>query len=114
MKFPKCLRLSKKRDFDRIFRDPEKIFLHGITMLVKKNSLKYPRLGLMVSKKNIKKSFARNKIKRLFREYFRINCIYFKKMDFVILVKKDLKNLKNVKINAMLNRLWERYHIFRK
>lgn len=40
-------------------------------MLVKSNQLQYPRLGLVVPKRVLKRSVDRNRYKRVFREWFR-------------------------------------------
>tara|TARA_B100000586_G_C19850665_1_gene318513 strand:- start:160 stop:522 length:363 start_codon:yes stop_codon:yes gene_type:complete len=46
-----------------------------------------PRLGLAISKKNIKRAVARNRIKRLVRESFRKNMA--SSIDVVVMCKKN-------------------------
>ncbi|ADD79853.1 ribonuclease P protein component [Candidatus Riesia pediculicola] len=110
MKFSKKFRLSKKKFFDRAFKNPKKVSYNGIVIFAKENFLQYPRIGLIISKKNIKHSSERNRIKRLIRECFRLNLFFLKKMDFIVLVKRNLKNLENRRINKTLNKLWTQYY----
>ncbi|WMY95013.1 MAG: ribonuclease P protein component [Arsenophonus sp.] len=113
--FSRRLRLLKSKDFDYVFQYPKRVFSQEITILGRLNTLRYPRIGFIIAKKNIKLSHERNRIKRLVREYFRLNQYKLPSMDFVILVKKGIVNLDNQEITKKLGYLWCRYcHLARR
>lgn len=70
--FPKKFRLRKKREFSEVYEE-KKILRDGILKIYyRPNGLLDSRVGLSVGKKN-GKAVQRNRIKRLFREAFRLN-----------------------------------------
>lgn len=108
--FKKQFRLLHSQSFQDVFSHAYKHQTSEINILGRVNSLNYPRLGLSVSRKNIKYAYNRNTIKRLIRETFRIlqhKLIY---MDFVVIAKKGIINLNNNQIINMLNILWSYYY----
>ncbi|QJC29275.1 ribonuclease P protein component [Enterobacteriaceae endosymbiont of Plateumaris rustica] len=81
-------------------------------ILSKKNIFQYSRLGIIIPKKNISKSYIRNKIKRIIREYFRLNQYKFPIRDFVvILTNKNIININYIKYKKYLKKLWNIYII---
>ena len=64
---PEKNRLSKKKDFDKVFKKGKSSFdgLLGVKML--KNEQEFTRFGIIVSSKVSKKAVIRNKIKRRIR-----------------------------------------------
>ena len=50
----------------------------------------YPRLGLVISKKNCRRAVNRNRIKRLIREQFRLKQNFLSNMDVVVLLKSSV------------------------
>ena len=67
---PRRCRLSSP-DFVAVLRTGKLLRGRGITVLVPSNRLPYPRLGLVVPKRVLKRSVDRNRFKRVFREWFR-------------------------------------------
>jgi len=109
--FKKQLRLSSSINFQNVFRKPaKKKNTLEISILGRFNLLGYPRLGLSISRKNIKHAHNRNLIKRLVRETFRLLQYKLLSMDFVVIAKKNILYLNNKKIIDMLNSLWLNYH----
>jgi ribonuclease P protein component len=70
-----------------------------------KNNFGYPRLGLAIAKKSIKKAVHRNIIKRTIRESFRIQqglgC-----MDVVVFAKRDAVNVPLELLRKSLEKHW--------
>ena len=92
--FPKILRIRKKKDFQAIYSSGKRYFTKNFIIYIKENGLNYPRLGITVTRK-YGKAVKRNRMKRLIREFFRLNKQLFKVgYDYLIVVKKDC-NLKN-------------------
>ncbi len=71
-RFPKCLRLRKRREFERVFARKCSVAGWCIIVYACENDYGFPRLGVSVSKK-CGKSVHRNRWKRLMREVFRRN-----------------------------------------
>ncbi len=79
-KFSKKDRLLDKEDFDAVFESAhlramrEKNILHLPPYVIYRNNTeKAPRLGISVARRIIKKANQRNRIKRVIREFFRMN-----------------------------------------
>ena len=52
------------------------------------NTLGYPRLGIVVSKKTARRAVARNYMRRVLREWFRLNREQIGGLDLVVKVQK--------------------------
>jgi ribonuclease P protein component len=59
----------------------------------KPNTLGYPRLGIVVSKKSARLAVARNYMRRVLREWFRLNRDMFGGIDLVVRVNKPFNRL---------------------
>ncbi len=74
-------------------------------MILKENGLGITRLGLTVSRKT-GNAVKRNRVKRLIREFFRLNDTYFPQgYDIVIAAKKDASYLDLQKIKSELGEI---------
>ena len=65
---PKINRLTKKKDFDVVFKNGESIKNGFLAFKILKNNLKESRFGFVVSKKVSNKATIRNKVKRRLRD----------------------------------------------
>ncbi|MFT8229570.1 MAG: ribonuclease P protein component [Enterobacterales bacterium] len=108
-KFDFNFKLTKLKDFNFVFQDPNIIRNLYLTIFSRKNILTYPRIGISVSKKYITLANKRNRIKRLVRESFRLNKNTLPFMDFVIIIKKKIVDLNNIEILKKLEILWKFY-----
>ncbi|MFI4819025.1 MAG: ribonuclease P protein component [Enterobacterales bacterium] len=108
--FKKKLRLIKFKHFSFVFKKPKIYNTIYIKILSKFNKLNNPRIGFLISKKQIKMSYERNRIKRLIRENFRINKNYLPCMDFILIIKKKISNLRNNDIKKIINKLWNNFY----
>ncbi|PLX20432.1 ribonuclease P protein component [Candidatus Parcubacteria bacterium] len=61
-------RISKQRDFDKIFKKGKTIKNGFFKIFILSNNLKYNRYSIIISKKVSKSAFIRNKIKRTIRK----------------------------------------------
>ncbi|WP_422667489.1 ribonuclease P protein component [Buchnera aphidicola] len=107
--FSKQLRLLHSTEFKYVFEKPLKKNTFEVCILGRNNILGYPRLGLSISRKNIKYAYQRNLIKRLIRETFRLLQYKLVSMDFIVIAKKNIIYLNNKRILNILGNLWLHY-----
>ena len=92
--FPRKCRLNTPADFTATIASECQLSGDLIRVFAKTNGLKYPRLGLIVSKRIERLSVKRNWIKRILREAFRTNNLFDKPnlvtMDWVIRLRRPV------------------------
>ena len=87
--FPKRERLLNRKDFVNLNRLGNRYHTKHFLVIVKENETGINRLGITVTKK-IGNAVKRNRVKRLAREFFRLNKHHFSKgCDIVIIGKKN-------------------------
>ena len=82
-----CKKMRKTDEFSSVFRFRCVSVLPGVDLLAAPNGMNYPRLGLIVPKKIIATAIARNRIKRLIRESFRLHQHELIGLDVVARIK---------------------------
>lgn len=108
----KKIRLLTTTEFAFVFKQPTYVKATGIILISRINTLKYPRIGLAISKKYIKHAHARNKIKRYMRETFRINQHNLLPADFIFtLYSKEILYFTNLCLIKTLQTLWCRHFL---
>lgn len=95
--------------FKFVFQQPIRASRPEMTILARANQLDFPRLGLTIAKKYVKRAHERNRIKRLCREYFRLHQQDLPAMDFVVVAKKGIGELNNQTLTEILDKLWQRH-----
>lgn len=106
--FPRSRRLLTAEDYKNVFSNPVKLVCPPFTLLATPNQLGYPRLGLIVAKKNVKSAVERNRLKRLCRQSFRLQQAELPAVDIVLLARRGSSDLTNAVLFEHLNRLWSR------
>ena len=106
MQFRKNNRLLIKKDFNSVFKNSRKTKDSNFTVLYIKNNKTEPRLGLIISKKNCKFAYKRNKLKRIIRESFRKNISLLVGHDIVVLNKHTTYNNDTHILTESLMRHW--------
>lgn len=99
-------------DFKKVLLKNNKVFTFYFDICFCFNNLDISRLGIIISKKNIKYSHDRNRVKRLLRESFRINKVRFQCIDFIIIIKDVFFYLNNNEVFKLLNILWCNYAFY--
>lgn len=107
-RFPRRARLTGRNAFAGVFAQPVKSSDRYFTVLVRPNSLGYPRLGLAISRKVAKSAVARNRLKRIARESFRRHQIWLGALDCVVLGRAGVADQDNAALFASLQRHWRR------
>ena len=105
LNFPKSHRLLRPADYGKVFDDVQlKVPHRNFLILATPNQLEHARIGLIFSKKNLKLSVQRNRIKRQIRESFRhqtdLPCL-----DIIVLGRQGLASLDNHTVRAAVDDL---------
>ncbi len=96
-------RLLNAKDYSYVFKKPTRSSDKLLTILARNNTdQSISRLGLAIAKKSIKTAVHRNRIKRLSREFFRLNQNKITCADYVILVRKGIDKMDNIIIKQSL------------
>ena len=104
-KFSRKLRLLLPSDYTFVFNRPNRSSDKILTILAKHNpEQSQSRLGLAVAKKSVKTAVHRNRIKRLAREFFRLNQENIAPADYVILVRSGIDRYDNKVITQSLSK----------
>lgn len=87
--FTKDERLLKRVEFLYVTGDGKKFLTRSFIIFVKPNSLAFSRIGITASRK-VGGAVKRNRVKRLVREFFRLNKTRIKKgIDIVVIAKRE-------------------------
>ncbi len=83
--FPKELTIRKSSEFKEVFKKGKNFHTKYFKIFYKKNTLGFPRLGIVVGKNIFASAVKRNALKRVLRETFRKNKKEFASNDIVFL-----------------------------
>ena len=100
------MKLINAEQYKNVFFHPQRFGNKSLTVLAKNNSLQHPRLGLAISKKCAKKATDRNRIKRIFRESFRLHQNTLPSVDIIAMCKPNILLLNNQEIQTQIEFQW--------
>lgn len=111
--FSKQKRLLEAEHFKRVFDSPDKkLSTSYILLLVCKNDLGHPRLGLVIGKKkSVKLAVQRNRLKRQIREVFRLNQHLIDTYDVVVVARRGLAEIENNELQAQFIKFWKKLSV---
>ena len=108
-RFSKAKRLLNAKDYGRVFDSPDARASHQhLLLLAKINTVPRHRLGLVISKKNVRFAVQRNRIKRVAREVFRKLPPGEPSMDIVLLARRGIGQLDNAELSSILLQQWKK------
>ena len=84
--FSRQSRLLDASAFRAVFKEGRRVKRRPFQLIARPNQARRPRLGIAVSKRNVRRASARNLIKRLTRESFRLHQGTLPDVDVVVLV----------------------------
>jgi len=105
--FSRDLKLLSSEHYQNVFTGSQRFGNKSLTVLAKKNNLSHPRLGLAISKKCAKHAVDRNRIKRIFRESFRLHQHKLPSVDIIAMCKPSVLLLDKKEMHAQIETQWQ-------
>jgi len=105
--FSQNQKLLNADQYQYVFSKSQRVGNSSFTVLARKNSLGYPRLGLAISKKCAKRAVDRNHIKRILRESFRLNQHKLPSIDIIAMCKPNVLKLDNNEMRKQIETQWQ-------
>ena len=100
------LKLLTADNYKNVFAKAERFGNRSFTVLARENGLDHARLGLAISKKCAKRAVDRNRIKRIFRESFRLNKHNLPCVDIIAMCKPSAISLDNANMREQIDTQW--------
>jgi ribonuclease P protein component len=91
LRFTKKAKLIKTDEFSSVFNFRKRISAKFLALHYQPNQIGHARLGLVVGKKVAKRAVDRNYMRRVLREFFRIQQHEINHVDLVIRVQKKFE-----------------------
>ena len=102
-------RLLNSKEFQAVFDHNNcRVSNAGLLLLAYSNQRGYPRLGLVVAKKHLKRAVDRNRVKRVARETFRAVQSDLGGVDVVFLARKGLGELTPGEQTRLFQKSWNK------
>jgi len=108
--FPRQVRLTRGIDFQRVFQHGKRLHANGLNARAAANTVGFPRLGMAIAKKALRRAHERNRIRRLVRESFRHHQATLPPVDLVLMCRSDVLTMSNAELFLQLDSLWLRLH----
>ena len=105
--FTRQERLRKRADFLRLSNQAQKVHTSNFVILWKERAVPSVRLGITVSGK-VGNAVTRNRLKRLIREFYRLNKGLFLPADYNIIAKQGAARLQFGEVSQELGRALQR------
>jgi ribonuclease P protein component len=102
------LRLRSKLQFDAVYAGGRRIDDKFFALRVMVNGQEFPRVGLAVAVKTAGNAVARNRLRRLVRESFRLHQKELPAVDVVVAAKFPAREAPATSLRASLATLWKR------
>lgn len=109
LSFNKQAKLVKTDEFSSVFNFRKRISSQHLVIHYQPNTKQHARLGLVVGKKIAKLAVHRNYMRRVLREFFRLNQHEITHVDLVIRVQKQFDRVDFIQIkdqfDGLMNKL---------
>lgn len=93
-------------EFDAVFKHGKRVSSGCFVLHYLVVERDYPRLGMVVSKRNCALAVNRNRIKRIIREQFRLKQYTLPGIDLVVLLKSSTKKIRDQEQTEWLEKLF--------
>ena len=107
-RFPRQVRLLQSADYQAVFKSADcKSSDKYFTILARTNQSPYPRLGMAITKKKIKRAVDRHGLKRLIRESFRRHKVEMSGLDIIVMGTTATIHADNSQLFSLLDEIWD-------
>lgn len=104
--FPASRRILRKADFDVAFRHGRRQGNALLSLVVRPNGLGHPRLGVALAAKVVGNAVARNRLRRIIRDSFRLAQHRLPAADLIIGARSGARGAPAPAIRDSLEGLW--------
>lgn len=104
--FSRKLKLLNAEHYKNVFSKSQRFGNKSFTVLARENNLGHSRLGLAISKKSAKRAVDRNRIKRIFRESFRLHQHSLPNVDIIAMCKPSVLSLNKQEMHKQIENQW--------
>ncbi len=105
--FKRTSRLLNRPSFQAVFQAKKKRFGGCFVLYSQQNQLNYPRIGIILSKKQVRLACDRNRVRRIIRESFRHHRINLPNSDFVLVGLHRMQQLTSQEIVQCIEKQWQ-------
>jgi ribonuclease P protein component len=112
--FPASFRLKSDEEIKAVLAYAKKYWYRSLSVFVTPNTLEHPRLAIVISKRYVAKAVARNRLKRIIRESFRLNQDKITSNDIIIFGYRGIATLTNSELEQCLLKNWQKLVVFPK
>jgi ribonuclease P protein component len=102
------MRLRRPSEYARVFRAGRRVPFPNGRAVALVNDLGHPRLGLAISRRQVRRAVERNRIKRLVRESFRHVRCRLGGIDVVVTTQPGIAGQDAAAVRQALDHLWQR------
>lgn len=106
-KFPPERRLRRPGEFKHVYATGRRFGNELFTVSVAPSE-SGPRLGLSIAARILRHAVARNRVRRVVRESFRLQVLQLPPLDIVIGARAAVTEADNAHLRAALERLWRK------
>jgi ribonuclease P protein component len=106
--FPASRRVLRKADFDTAFRQGRRLGDPLLSLVLRPNGLGHPRLGVALAAKTVGNAVARNRLRRIIRDSFRLAQARLPAADLIIGARAGVRTAPAPQIRASLETLWNK------
>ena len=106
LRFPPAKRMRRPREFQRVYAGGMRVGNEYFTVNAQANGLTCARLGMSVAARMLRQAVARNRVRRLIRESFRVNQVNLPPLDIIVGVRTAVRAADNAQLRAGLAQIW--------
>lgn len=106
--FPPFRRIRARPAFNATFRCGKRLYSAYYILYYYRNDINYARMGVITSKRSLKKAVRRNCVKRMARETFRLSQQRMKPVDIVLVAQKKADRASKKELKRCLEKLFKK------
>ena len=92
---PAHYRVRHTTEFDQVFKKRKRLYSGNLLTYYRSNQQAHPRIGVVISKRNLRFAVDRNRVRRVLKELFRLKQHELPAWDLVIVAQRGIGSLKD-------------------